>query len=890
MDRPVTPAFPVATFCRITGFLLALSPPLVGVSEGADSPKPPAPEAKALREGVTITMIAEHPAVATPTGIDVDRQGGVWLVASHTHETPKGYVGPDKDEILRFTPDGKRTVIYNNTSQTMDLELGPDGWVYLAERGRILRIKDTDDDGKADREETLVKLESEENYPHNGMSGLAWHPDGDLIFGLGENFAKPWTMKGSDGSSSAGRAEGGVFRCAPDGTRLRWIARGVWNPFGICVREDGEIFAVDNDPGERPPCRLLHIVEGGDYGYRRHYGGGAHHPFVGWNGELRGSLPMVVPSGEAPCAVLPLGRGMLVPAWGDHRVDFFPLVSRGASFEAGERIPIVQGSFFFRPTCIARDPSGKDPAKLTWYMTDWVDGRYPVHGFGRLWKLEIDLTKADWVGPLELEETTTEATLAREIRTAEKNPGEEKLFELATHVDPFLARAALVRLAGEASSDWTPETFSALPPERRLSAVLALAASDADPTLWVETLLHDSNAQVNFEGLRWLSHRETREALPAVKEFLARSDLDFDAFEAAVAAHNTLSGAPEQGVRNSELLLDRIRDKNSSPSLRAFALRLLPAQDWRPHETGPVARVSFPKELAPELLEGLLAEGDPDISREVVLALSDNPRAGAGQLVRVASDTSLDPGLRTHAVAGLASIADQQIPLLLQLAGEKHRPLREESLRALRNRSLGDSERQTLKSLRERFPESDDLFVALLTPEVLFENRPPATDTAAWKKLLEAVPGEPDLAAGSRVFHHASLALCANCHRHEGRGRSVGPDLGAVGVGGDLDWLLESILQPSRQIAPEYLPRAVTLKDGRTIVGIRMQSYTRERVRDVNGHSVTFELEELASIAELDTSLMPAGLALSLTDRELRDLVAFLSASGKSGNPPHPGR
>jgi len=100
-----------------------------------------------------------------------------------------------------------------------------------------------------------------------------------------------------------------------------------------------------------------------------------------------------------------------------------------------------------------------------------------------------------------------------------------------------------------------------------------------------------------------------------------------------------------------------------------------------------------------------------------------------------------------------------------------------------------------------------------------------------------------------------------------------------VEAGGGRDWLIESILQPSRKIAPEYLPRAVTLKDGRTIVGIRMQSYTRERVKDVNGHSLTFELEELDSIAELNTSLMPAGLALSLTDRELRDLVAFLMTS-----------
>jgi putative heme-binding domain-containing protein len=291
-----------------------------------------------------------------------------------------------------------------------------------------------------------------------------------------------------------------------------------------------------------------------------------------------------------------------------------------------------------------------------------------------------------------------------------------------------------------------------------------------------------------------------------------------------------------------------------------------------------VSRVSFPAELTPGLLRELLAEGNEDISKEVILALADNPQAGADLLAEVAADTSADPALRTLAVAGLASVADQS-PLMLRLVEDDHRALREESLRALRHRALGDGEKEKLKALRPRFPESDDLFAAVLTPEVLFQDRPPATDTAAWKKRLEDVPGEPDPAAGARVFHHPSIALCANCHRHEGRGRSIGPDLGSVEAGEVRDGLIESILQPSRKIAPEFLPRAVTLKDGRTIVGIRMQSYTRERVKDVNGHSLTFELEELESIAELDTSLMPAGLALSLTDRELRDLVAFLMTS-----------
>jgi putative membrane-bound dehydrogenase-like protein len=205
-----------------------------------------APEARIeyLRPGIQLTSIAEHPGIVTPTGIDADAAGNVWAVASHTHFRPDDYVGPEHDEIVVFDKDGKRRVFYSATDATMDLELGPDGWVYLAERDRILRVRDSDGDGRGDVEENIATLKTEADYPHNGLAGLAWHPDGDLIFSLGENYGNEWTLTGTDGKSIRGTGEGGIFRCAPGGGRLRRIAKGFWNPFGICVRDDGTMFAA----------------------------------------------------------------------------------------------------------------------------------------------------------------------------------------------------------------------------------------------------------------------------------------------------------------------------------------------------------------------------------------------------------------------------------------------------------------------------------------------------------------------------------------------------------------------------------------------------------------------------------------------------------------------
>ena len=204
-------------------------------------------EIEILQPGVQLTLVAEHPDIATPTGVDVDDQGRIWAIACHTHLPPEDYPGPKHDQILRFDPDGTRQIFYAATEQTMDLELGADGWVYLSERDRILRVRDSNGDGTGDLEETLVDLVSDAVYPHNALSGLAWDPNGDLVFGLGENFANAWTLKAKDGSAFTGIDRGGIFRLSADGGNLRKVAEGFWNPFGVTVRYDGEIFVSEID-------------------------------------------------------------------------------------------------------------------------------------------------------------------------------------------------------------------------------------------------------------------------------------------------------------------------------------------------------------------------------------------------------------------------------------------------------------------------------------------------------------------------------------------------------------------------------------------------------------------------------------------------------------------
>src|SRR5581483_10737857 len=99
--------------------------------------------------------------------------------------------------------------------------------------------------------------------------GFAFDARGTVYFGMGENLGVDYRLIGADGATLSGGGEGGnIYRIEADGRGLARVATGFWNPFHMAFDGSGRLFAVDNDPDSRPPCRLLHIVAGGDYGYR----------------------------------------------------------------------------------------------------------------------------------------------------------------------------------------------------------------------------------------------------------------------------------------------------------------------------------------------------------------------------------------------------------------------------------------------------------------------------------------------------------------------------------------------------------------------------------------------------------------------------------------------
>jgi putative heme-binding domain-containing protein len=139
-----------------------------------------------------------------------------------------------------------------------------------------------------------------------------------------------------------------------------------------------------------------------------------------------------------------------------------------------------------------------------------------------------------------------------------------------------------------------------------------------------------------------------------------------------------------------------------------------------------------------------------------------------------------------------------------------------------------------------------------------------------------------DAARGELVFRRKDQA-CLKCHAIGGAGGQVGPDLSSIGASAPLDYLIDSLLQPSKAIKENYHALLVTTKKGLQYTGIKVRQTNTELIlRDAEDKEVAIPLKDIDEQTP-GASLMPEGLTDTLTRGELLDLVRFLSELGKVG-------
>jgi putative membrane-bound dehydrogenase-like protein len=865
------------------GVLIAAAGP---VAWAAAPPRP-------VDDRLVFERIAAEPDIVTPTGIAVDARGRVLVIESHTHFRPEGYRGPRTDRIRVFEDrdrDGRPEpagTFFEGTRWTMSVAVAGDGSVFVATRSAIYRLEDRDHDGRADGNESgqvpdpIVRLDSTGDYPHNGLSGFAFDTEGRVYFGLGENLGVAYRVIGRGGSTFSGGGEGGsVYRCRPDGSGLERIATGFWNPFHMAFDPAGNLFAVDNDPDSRPPCRLLHIVEGGDYGYRFRNGRRGLHPFTAWNGELPGTLGMVAGTGEAPSGVvdyqakdLPADyRGaLLVTSWGDHRIERYDLEPRGASFRSAMK-PVVVGGDDFRPVGIAVAPDG------ALYISDWVDQSYNLHGKGRIWRLR----SRPGAGPRrepgrarQIEDIAVRQADA--LRQTSEPAARERLLDALESGDPFVQQAARRGLERSlAPADLAALARSqALSAARRLGLLLILRDQDRpEGRALLPRFLADPDPTIRFAAIQWVGERQIDALRPRLVEGLSSPAITRELFQGTLAALELLDRRKRDihdEQAGEDYIAGLLKEARTPPAILRRGLRML-----RPDHPA----------LTLSLLERLADSTDEGTRLEAVRTLAAGHLDGRFRILAAIAYSPTEPeSIRAAAIAGLAEDAGRQRDRLLGSAAGGPIALRAEALRSLRGASLSSVDIAPLRRAIQSDPALIDL-VDRLGPESAPRSpagraQPPAS-MDDWLARLE---GPADASAGERVFFHAKGPGCYRCHQVDGRGGQAGPDLTTFASTTDRRRLVESIVAPSREIAPQFVPWNVARTDGTVFTGILLEQAPDGTLvfADAEGRRIAVKSDEIAERKPLKTSIMPEELVPTMTIQEMRDLIAFL------GRRPAPG-
>lgn len=880
-----------------------------------------------------ITLYAEHPDIVTPIGAAVDARGRLYVIESHTHNPPAEYDGPKGDLIKVFEgerPDGRAariSVFAKDLFQAQSLAFSPGGELYVVCTRGLYILHDRDDDGRSEDRTRILTIEPYETRanPHGQMQGIAFSSDGWVYVGRGAHVGGAYTWVGADGTRLPGGYDGGdIVRIREDGTQLERVATGFWNPFALTFDREGRLLAIDNDPDARGPNRLLHIIRGGDYGYRTGYGGYGLHPYQAWEGDLPGTLPMIAGVGEAPTGVIDTGRArlpadykdsILVAVWGEHNLSLYRTSPAGSSIRAirevflegehhagegvgGETPMVVSGvrppaseareSLPFRPSGLATGPDGSI------FVSDWMMIDYTTHEHGRIWKVtardgvETVKPRAAFAPP----EPSPAVARLNSLNTLDAAEDYEVLRRAFADEDPFIRAAAIATAAKPVFLDAVVRDLEHEQERVRLGSLLALRRADAPdcPTCTVienrealiRSCLEDSSPQVVQMAMIWAGEKVTRSVIRDVDQASAIPNLNKRLFETWLATMQILRHEGLEELYADHAAANRINrnlrpefierlalDERRPPLLRALALRWLSEVD-KPAVHAHVLR--------------LARGGDQLLQIEALRLLAASSRPDAVETLRgVAFDRSQQPAVRAEA---LLSLAERPDPSLLSLLDDPVPSVRLEAARALHairdDPDVRDGLTKKLAAIR------DDPGTTGLVSQLEFtlgrESLARPDSVEAWQELL-ATGG--DIEAGRRVFF-SPRATCNTCHIAEGRGAALGtgfstmpfaPDLSVIGRSANRQRLIESIIAPSNDIAPEMQGWAVTRKSGEVLTGrqIDQPSCCIELIMfDGKGHQIP--REEVASWRAMDVSLMPQGLPGALAVEELRDLVAYLEA------------
>ena len=300
---------------------------------------------------------------------------------------------------------------------------------------------------------------------------------------------------------------------------------------------------------------------------------------------------------------------------------------------------------------------------------------------------------------------------------------------------------------------------------------------------------------------------------------------------AATLALGQLGGKP-----SLDALLDRLTHDNRTDVRRAAAAGLANLKS---------------RDAIPALLT---VHKDKEIGKDVIKALCATPSMKALDAY-LAGISSPDGGLRADARRAIQQIRRDALPVIEARLDTD--PLSSQAMSELQNLYGKDVPEKDRTGKLWKFDTKK------LAPE-------------AFANYAKSHPGSVD--NGKKVFRSENLA-CIKCHKVGNEGIDVGPALTGVGTKYDRQFLVDSILYPSKQILDGYHQTILRMKDGDVLSGVVKGETDKEvTLYDASGSKQQVAKDEIKERDHGKLSVMPEGLQLSLKPEEFADLIAYLES------------
>lgn len=507
------------------------------------------------------------------------------------------------------------------------------------------------------------------------------------------------------------------------------------------------------------------------------------------------------------------------------------------------------------------------------------------------------------------------------LREPVARPAIVELLKKNDNADPGLRHAGIMGLVGTSTeNDLVKFTDPSFPPSVRLAAVVALRKQGSR---LVSSFLNDADENVVVEAARAIHDLDMQEALTALSKVNVTPDSP-DALLRRVLSANYRAGQPA----NAEVIARVAASDRYDEAVRLEAMEELlnwdkpPVFDRVTNKHHPLAERSLDSasDAVRKHLAGMMT-GDAKLKTRAIrlatkyqvkdvakyLAETFNEMENSGDL-RAAALTALDavnaPGLENLLDKAASDQSDLvraeardllaarnpavAVPKLAEAMQSGSVIERQAAVRTLAKLKRDDADQVLLKAL-------DDYVAGNLSPEIQldlievaqsrvsdeFQNRlasidqtrDPGDPLAAFRECLQG--GNFD--RGVEIFFGNAAASCRRCHKVQGNGSDVGPDLSAVSKENPREYLLESIVTPNAKIAKGFETVVFAMDDGRVVSGIiKGETDTTYRLMKPMGEIVVVEKANIEEQAK-GQSGMPADMAKQLSKSDIRDLVEYLS-------------